>query len=451
MTDQMTAARATTAPETPDTRARPKLPYLAGFGNEISSEALPDTLPIGRSSPQTPARGLVQELISGTTFTAPRGASRRVYVFRIRPSTNAPELQLTTHDRLLSGPFEAVPTPNQVRWGRFEVPDTKQDFLDSLTTLCGNGSPVAQAGVAMHVYRATESMVNRAFSNGDGEFLVIPRSGDVRFVTELGILDARPGEIVLIPRGMKMRVELPNGPAEGLVCENYGVPFQLPELGLLGATAQANAWDFEVPVASFEDADVATELVHKFCGQLWTTVLDHSPFDVVAWRGNYTPSKYDMNRFAVVGPLAFDHADPSIYCALTSPSDSVAGPNVDFMVMPPRWLVSEDTFRPPGFHRNCVAEFVGLIRGRHDGKSATGFGPGGLSLHNNWAPHGPDTDSFEKGRTGAQEPQHLSDSLAFMFETRYPLSLTEAGVNGPQRQRDYISSSWGSFNKRFNR
>jgi homogentisate 1,2-dioxygenase len=424
-----------------------KLSYLSGFGNELWSEALPGALPVGQSSPQVPAHGLVHELISGTTFTAPRRANRRVHLYRIRPSTTHGELRPMESGRLLSGPFATAPNPNQMRWGPFEVPEQPQDFLDSLMTLCGNGSVSEQTGMAMHVYTANRSMTNRAFSNADGEFVIIPQQGDIRCVTELGVIEAGAGEIVLIPRGCKFRVELRGASAQGFVCENYGVPFQLPDLGLIGSTGQANAWDFEIPVAAYEDAEVETQLVHKYVGRLWTTVMDHSPFDVVAWRGNYTPAKYDMHRFVVLGAVAFDHAEPSIYCALTSPSDSIAGPNADFMIFPPRWMVAEHTFRPPGFHRNSVAEFLGLIQGRHDGKSAA-FRPGSVSLHNSWAPHGPDTASYEAGRTGSQDPQHLSDSLVFMFESRYPMSVTEAGLNCLERQTDYIDC-WGGFRKRF--
>lgn len=435
------------AEDVPGQRLRTPLSYQSGFGNELSSEALPEILPVGQSSPQVPAHGLVHELISGTTFTAPRRSNRRVHLYRIRPSTSQQELRPMEHGLLLSAPFSSAPNPNQVRWSPFEIPDTAQDFLAGMTTLCGNGSVTGQAGMALHVYLANRSMEDRVLSNADGEMLVIPQRGDVRFVTELGIIDAGPGEIVIIPRGCKFRVDLLGPSAQGFVCENYGVPFQLPDLGLVGSTGQANAWDFQIPEAAYEDADVATRLVHKYAGGFWTTVLDHSPFDVVGWRGNYTPSKFDMNRFAILGALSFDHAEPSIFCALTSPSDSVAGPNADFMIMPPRWLVAENTFRPPGYHRNCVSEILGLIQGKHDGKSAA-FRPGSVSLHNAWAPHGPDTASYEAGRVGPQSPVKLEDTMAFMIETRFPMSLTNVGLNCPERERDYLDV-WAGFAKRF--
>jgi len=426
-----------------------ELTYLSGFGNELASEAVFGALPVGQCSPQRPAHGLVHEIVSGTTFTAPRSVNRRVHLYRIRPSTAQPEMSPVDSGLFLSAPFAAPPNPNQMRWSPFEVPETPQDFLDGLVTLCGNGSATGQTGMAMHVYLANRSMDGRAFSNADGEMIIVPQKGRLSTMTELGRLEVEPGEILIIPRGCKFRIDLLDAEANGFVCENYGVPFQLPNLGLVGSTGQANAWDFQIPVAAFEDEETEVELVHKYAGSLWATTLNHSPFDVVAWRGNYTPSKFDMHRFVVLGTLAFDHAEPSIFCALTAPSDSIAGPSAEFMILPPRWMVSEHTFRPPGFHRNCVSEFLALVKGRHDGKSDA-FRPGSSSLHNAWAPHGPDTLSYEGGRVGDQNPIRLSDSLVFMIETRYPMSLTDAALNGTERQRNYIDS-WGGFTKKFGR
>jgi homogentisate 1,2-dioxygenase len=423
------------------------LRYQVGFANEFAVEALPGALPVGQTSPQTPAYGLVHEVVSGTTFTAPRNLNRRSHLYRIRPSTAQPAMEPARLPLFLSGPFPQQPTPNQLRWDPFEFQPGSQDFLTSLVTLCGNGSAPGQQGMAIHVYLATASMRDTAFSNADGEMLILPESGGLRIVTEYGILEVVPNELALISRGCKFRVELLDERARGFVCENYGAPFRLPDLGLIGSTGQANAWDFQVPVAAYEDRDVPTRLVHKFVGNLWQTTLDHSPFDVVAWRGNLAPCKYDMNRFVILGTLAYDHAEPSIFCALTSPSDSVVGPNAELMILPPRWLVAEHTFRPPGFHRNCVSEFLALISGRHEGKSAQ-FRPGGASLHNSWAPHGPDTTSYEGGRTGEQSPQWLGGSLAFMIESRFPFSVTEAAMSSEARQRGYIDC-WSGFKKRF--
>jgi homogentisate 1,2-dioxygenase len=431
--------------------AEPPAPrYQIGFGNDLESEALAGALPRGRSSPQVPAYGLVDELISGVTFSAPRALNRRVHVYRIRPSVS--QLALTPMKDgpplYKTAPFERMPDPNQMRWSPFEIPERPLDFLDGINTLFGNGSAMTQYGMAMHVYVANRSMQGRAFSNADGEMLLLPQLGRLRLVTELGILDVRPGELALVPRGMKFRVDLLDDVARGFVCENYGLPFRLPELGLIGSTGQANAYDFEVPVAAYEDADVSTQLVHKYCGAFWSRTLAYSPFDVVAWRGNNTPSKFDMAKFMILGALAFDHPDPSIYCALSSPSDVVGGPNAELMILPPRWLVIEDTFRPPTFHRNCVAEFLALLVGEHQGKSADAFRPGGASMHNNWAPHGPDMTSFTAARAEKQTPIKLTDTLVVMVESRYPFQLTDSGFNAPERQRDYIQC-WNGHENAF--
>jgi homogentisate 1,2-dioxygenase len=421
--------------------------YQTGFGNDFETEAEPGALPVGQNSPQIPPYGLFSELISGTTFSAPRALNRRTYVFRIRPSVVHGNFELYPSQRVLSAPLTTPAHPNQIRWNTFAFPEESRDFIDGLMTICGNGAVNLQVGMAIHAYACNISMKQRAFSNADGEFLVIPQLGRLRLTTELGIMDCGPGEFAVIPRGIKFRVDIKDSQARGFVCENYGLPFRLPDLGLIGSTGLASAYDFRVPVAAYEDLDLETELVHKFGGNLWMARLNHSPFDVVAWRGNNAPFKFDMGRFAAVGAVSVDHLDPSIYCALTSPSDSVAGGNADFMILPARWVVAEHTFRPPGFHRNCVAEFLGIVTGKHDSKSR-GFPPGGASLHNTWAAHGPDVETIEKARIAELLPQRLNDTLVFMFESRFPLQVTAAAFETPERQRDY-RECWSGFVKRF--
>ena len=368
-------------------------------------------------------------------------------MFRIRPSVLHGRFELSVWPNIISAPFSCPPNPNQMRWDPFEFNKEETDFLGGLRTICGNGSVALQMGLAIHSYTCSRSMERRAFSNGDGEFLLILQTGGLRLVTELGILDCAPGEFAVIPRGVKFRVDLLDAQARGFVCENYGLPFRLPELGLIGSTGLANSYDFRLPVASFEDDETPVELIHKFGGNIWSAKLDHSPFDVVAWRGNHTPYKFDMSRFVAMGTATVDHPDPSIYCALSSPSDSVAGANADFMVLPARWLVAEHSFRPPGFHRNSVAEFLGIILGKHDSKDG-GFSPGGASLHNNWSPHGPDVTTYEKARVASLAPQKLDDTMVFMIESRYPLQVTPAAFEAPERQRDY-QDCWKGFVKRF--
>jgi homogentisate 1,2-dioxygenase len=265
--------------------------------------------------------------------------------------------------------------------------------------------------------------------------------------TELGIIEARPGEITVMPRGIKFRVGLPDGCARGYVCENYGALFALPELGPIGANGLANPRDFRAPVAAFEDSDARCEVVAKFEGNLWATELDHSPLDVVAWHGNYVPYVYDLARFNTIGTVSFDHPDPSIFTVLTAPSDTPGTANCDFVIFPPRWLVAEHTFRPPWFHRNYMNEFMGLVHGVYDAK-AEGFAPGGASLHNCMSAHGPDRATFEKAVAAELEPQKIEDTLAIMFETRMPVRPTRFALETNALQHDY-DACWAGFEKLF--
>ena len=423
------------------------LVYQPGFGNEFATEAMPGALPQWQNSPLRVPFGLVSELVSGTAFAAPRKLNRRSYLFRIRPSTIAQPFAPLAHGTFLTPPLPIEPSPAPLRWGPADMPDEPTDFIDGMLTMCGNGSPKMQVGLALHLYRANTPMRARAFANADGEMLIVPQQGAIHLVTELGRLDVAPGELALIPKGMKIRVELPAGSSRGFVCENFGLPFVLPELGVIGSHGLANAIDFETPVAAFEEDDTTVQLVHKFAGNLWATELDHSPFDVVAWRGNWAPAKYDMRRFAVMGAAIVDHPDPSIFCALTSPSSDVAGGNVDFMILPPRWVVAEHTFRPPGYHRNSVAEILALIEGSSESRAGK-FPPGSLSLHNHWTAHGPDVATFEAARKAVLQPQKIEDTLIAMWETRYPLEIAQAAMDAPFRQKT-AAQGWAGFVKRF--
>ncbi|MET0376859.1 MAG: homogentisate 1,2-dioxygenase [Rhizorhabdus sp.] len=421
--------------------------YQLGFANEFASEALENALPQGQNSPQQVAYGLVSELVSGTAFSAPRALNRRSYLFRIRPSTIAGKFESLAHPSFQGPPLALDPYPGALRWGPAGMPTAATDFFDGLFTYCANGSPKQQQGMAFHLYRANRSMTGRAFSNADAEMLILPQEGTLRLVTETGLIDLAPGEVAIVPRGMKLRVDLLDGPARGFMCENFGLPFVLPELGLIGSHGLANAVDFQAPVAAYEDSDEPVELIHKIYGSLWATTIDHSPFDVVAWRGNWTAVKYDMRRFAVMGTVGMDHPDPSIYCALTSPSHHVAGGNVDFMIMPPRWIVAENSFRPPGYHRNSVAEILGLIQGANESR-AGGFPPGSISLHNPWTAHGPDVGTFEVARTATLQPQKIEDTLIFMIESRFPLELSRQAVEADFRLTG-CEKAWAGFTKRF--
>ena len=421
--------------------------HLSGFGNHFATESIPGALPQGRNSPQRTAFGLYAEQLSGTAFTAPRAENRRSWLYRLRPSAAHPPFTPYARETLLrSGPFhEAEPTPNRLRWNPAPPPTNAVDFVDSLVTYAGNGDPGHGNGMAIHEYAASRSMASRAFFNADGELLIVPRQGRLRFVTEMGVLEAEPQQIILIPRGVRFRVELLDENALGYVCENYGAAFRLPDLGPIGSNGLANARDFEAPVARFEDGDAPTEVVQKFAGRLWSTQLGHSPMDVVAWHGNLAPCRYDLRRFNTLGTVSFDHPDPSIFTVLTSPGETTGTANCDFVIFPPRWLVAENTFRPPWFHRNVMSEFMGLITGRYDAKAA-GFEPGGATLHNQMSAHGPDLQSYRKAIEAALEPQHIKDTMAFMFESRWMIRPTRFALDTPLLQRDY-DDCWSGFGK----
>jgi homogentisate 1,2-dioxygenase len=424
------------------------LEYLAGFGNEHQSEALPGALPVGRFSPQRPALGLYAEQLSSTAFTVPRALNRRTWFYRIRPSVTHGDFRPMEAGLLRTSPLEqGEPLPAQMRWDPLEVPEGPTDFLDGLVTMAVNGNAANQAGVGVHVYRATSSMGRRYLYDADGELLIVPQLGSLLVRTECGVMDVSPGEICVVPRGMKFAVDVPSPPVRGYVCENYGWPFLLPERGPVGANGYANDRDFLYPTARFEDADGDHELVCKFSGNLFVAQMDHSPLDVVAWTGNSAPYKYDLERFNVIGSVSFDHPDPSIYTVLTSPSDTAGMANADFVIFPPRWLVAEDTFRPPWYHRNVMSEFMGLVRGHYDAKE-TGFVPGGCSLHNSMAAHGPDAQAFEKASAADLEPQKLADTLAFMLESRYPYTATAFAMDNPALQADY-RSCWAALPRMF--
>jgi homogentisate 1,2-dioxygenase len=426
------------------------IPYLSGFGNSFASEAVPGALPPGRNSPQRAAHGLYAEVLSGTAFTAPRAENHSTWLYKLRPSAMHGPYRRLADGKLRSGPFnEAETAPNRLRWNPFPIPGDPADFVDGLLTIAGSGDPASQAGLAVHIYRANRSMRGRYFWNADGEMMLVPQSGALVVATELGRLHVTPGEIAVVPRGMKFRVELPDGEARGAsdgvrgyVCENYGQAFRLPELGPIGSQGLAQQRDFRSPVAAFED-NGACEVVAKFMGGLWASEFAHSPLDVVAWHGDYVPYKYELARFMAINSVSFDHPDPSIFTVLTSPSGQPGVANCDFVIFPPRWSVAEDTFRPPWFHRNVMSELMGLVHGTYDAK-AEGFLPGGISIHNCMSAHGPDLASFEKAVAADLKPHRIEGTLAFMWESRYVFRPTRAALSAPELQKDY-DRVWDGF------
>ncbi|HEY8010344.1 MAG TPA: homogentisate 1,2-dioxygenase [Rudaea sp.] len=422
--------------------------YQSGFGNEFATEAIAGALPQGRNSPQRVAFGLYAEQLSGTAFTAPRHANRRSWLYRMRPAAMHGKFALRQSGFFHNAFDPATASPNQLRWDPWPLPSAPTDFVDGLATMAGNGSAATQSGVGIHVYAANRSMQGRFFCNADGELLIVPQQGRLRIATELGIVEIEPQEVAVIPRGMRFRVELLDDQARGYVAENFGALLRLPELGPIGSNGLANARDFLIPVAAFEDVEGDFELIAKFQGRLWAAAIDHSPLDVVAWHGNYAPYKYDLRRFNTIGTISYDHPDPSIFTVLTSPSDTPGVANLDFAIFPPRWLVAENSFRPPWFHRNVASEFMGLIHGAYDAK-AGGFVPGGASLHNCMSGHGPDAASFAKASAAdTSRPDHIVDTMAFMFETRYVINLTQFALESPTLQHEYLEC-WQGLSKNF--
>jgi homogentisate 1,2-dioxygenase len=418
----------------------------SGFGNHISTEAIAGALPVGQNSPQQVPFGLYAEQFSGTAFTAPRHENRRSWLYRMRPSAaHHPFEPYIGAGRLRSAPFlDVSANPNRLRWDPLDFPSKPVDFVDGLVTYGGNGDVAAGIGCAIHLYAATRSMTDRVFFSADGEMLIAPQIGRLRICTELGIFGVAPLQIALIPRGLRFRVEI-EGPSRGYVCENYGQLFRIPDLGPIGANGLANPRDFEAPAAWFEDVEQPTEIIQKYQGALWTTTLDHSPLDVVAWHGNLAPWRYDLQRFNTINTVSYDHPDPSIFTMLTSPSDTPGTANVDFVIFPPRWMVAEGTFRPPWFHRNIMSEFMGLIHGAYDAKQG-GFAPGGASLHNCMNAHGPDAASYEKAVGADLVPHKIIDTMAFMFETRLPIRPTTWAMRSGALQSDY-DGCWSGFPK----
>jgi homogentisate 1,2-dioxygenase len=420
--------------------------YQSGFGNTFSSEARKGALPVGQNSPQRAPQGLYAEVLSGTAFTAPRAENQSTWLYKLRPSAMHGPYRRIKDGLLRSGPFDEAETPpNRLRWDPLPIPSKATDFVEGLATLAGSGGPAQQAGCAVHIYCANRGMKNRYLWNADGELMLIPQQGSIEIVTELGRLETKPGEIGVVPRGVKFKV-LVDRPARGYVCENYGVPFRLPELGPIGSQGLAQTRDFQAPVAAFEESG-RCEVVAKFMGGLWAAQFAHSPLDVVAWHGDYVPYKYDLARFMTIGTISFDHPDPSLFTVLTSPSGQAGVANCDFVIFPPRWQVAENTFRPPWFHRNVMSELMGLVHGVYDAK-AGGFLPGGVSIHNCMSAHGPDLATFDKASTQELKPHKIENTLAFMWESRYVWRPTKFALAARELQKDY-DSVWNGFRKSF--
>ena len=422
--------------------------YMPGWANDFETEALPGALPQGMNSPQKCNYGLYGEQLSGTAFTA--NPPERTWTYRIRPSVK----HSARYERIdlpywKSAPnvIDGVTSLGQYRWNPLPHTDEELTWLTGMRTMTTAGDVNTQDGMAAHIYLVNQSMQDAYFFSADSELLVVPQEGRLRFCTELGTIDLVPKEIAIISRGLVYRVEVTEGPCQGFVCENYGQKFDLPRRGPIGANCLANPRDFKAPVAAFEDREVPSTLTVKWCGQFHETKIGQSPLDVVAWHGNYAPYKYDLRNYCPVGAILFDHPDPSIFTVLTAPSSVQGTANIDFVLFRERWMVAENTFRPPWYHKNIMSELMGNIYGRYDAKPQ-GFAPGGMSLHNMMLPHGPDREAFEKASNANLGPSKVDLTMSFMFETRFPQHLTNfAGKEAPM-QDNYIDC-WDSLEKKF--
>ncbi len=421
--------------------------YMPGFGNDFETEALSGALPQGMNSPQKCNYGLYGEQLSGTAFTA--HPPERTWTYRIRPSVK----HSARYTKIDLPYWKSAPNvdPDVISLGQYRwdpVPHAEGlTWLTGMRTMTTAGDVNTQVGMASHVYLVTDSMVDSYFFSADSELLVVPQEGRLRFATELGIIDLEPQEIAILPRGLVYRVEVLEGPCRGFVCENYGQKFELPARGPIGANALANPRDFKAPVAAFEDREAPSTLTIKWCGQFHETKIGQSPLDVVAWHGNYAPYKYDLKTYCPVGAILFDHPDPSIFTVLTAPSGVPGTANIDFVLFRDRWMVAENTFRPPWYHKNIMSELMGNIYGQYDAKPQ-GFVPGGMSLHNMMLPHGPDKNAFEGASNSNLGPHKLENTMSFMFETRFPQHLTKFAALEAPLQDDYIDC-WVDLEKKF--
>lgn len=418
--------------------------YLNGLGSNLSSEALAGTLPQQQNSPQHVAHGLYAEQISGAAFTALRHQNLRSWQYRIKPSA----CHNTVFEPAASHLWVSAPTssklspPTQLRWDPMEPQSDDSDFISGMVTYSSCGCVHNRIGGAIHLYNINRSMDGKYFYNADGELLIIPQHGRLLIHTEMGRLAVGAREIAVIPRGIRFQV-LVDEPARGYVLENYGQTFQLPERGLIGANGLAEERHFQIPTAWFEQESDDYTLLTKYNGQLWQCAIKQSPLDVVAWHGNYYPYKYKLDLFMPAAAVRTDHSDPSIYTLLTSPSPILGVGNLDLTIFTARWLTSDNTFRPPYYHRNVMSEFMGLIEGEYDGKSS-GFYPGGASLHNCMTGHGVDSAVYNEAISKELKPEHYNNTLAFLFESSRNWQVTAWALNTPLLQKDYLNC-WQSL------
>ena len=490
------------------------LKYWHGFGNEFASECLPGALPVGRNTPRQVPYQLYTEQLSGSAFTAPRHTTKRTWLYRMQPSvaTSSSSSSSSSNNNIHSQrlgkylghcpPRDCQPVVDALRWKPLQPPEKvapdNTDFWDSLHLQCHAGDPALRQGLAIYQYAssprgfgrvpAPDSMTSmtttNSYCNADGDFLIVPHQGTLLITTELGRLTVGPTEICVIPRGMVYSVvslledetetsqdndndnhttTTTSNICAGYVLEIYScIGFQLPELGPIGANGLANPRDFLHPVAwcvtDRSKYHTPHTIITKQHSELFARPLDHSPYNVVAWHGNYLPYKYNLQHFCAVNSVTYDHLDPSLYTVLTCPSHVAGTALADFVIFPPRVLATDaNTLRPPWFHRNVMSEYMGLIYGQYDakqggedGKDGGAFVPGGSSLHNNLTPHGPDAVAYFRAVADpCPEPKVLDQGMAFMFETCLSLAVAPRAVldddsdkNGPWRRDICYAECW---------
>ena len=432
--------------------------YQPGFGNRFATEAIPGVLPQACNTPQRCKYDLISEQLNGTPFVSPRASLLHAWFYRIHPSVahrpfkrlpKQPDLEATFSPLNPNVEF----SPQDLGWDQFSIPSTAEgdeiDFVDVLKTIGGHGDPTVKEGLAVHVYLANAPMRNRAFCNNDGDMLILPQEGRLDIQTEFGRLMARPGELVVIQAGMRFTVTLPDGVGRGYIQEIYGSHYELPELGPVGSNGMALPRDFEIPVASF-DVDLSPwEMVVKLAGQLFAYSQDHTPYDVVAWHGNYAPYKYAMEKFVASATVDRDQSDPSIYCVLTARSKIPGVALSDFLVFTPKWSVTRNTFRPPYYHRNVATEIMGMMYGTWHG-SATVLAPGGLTYEPSYMPHGESYERWKEATAADLRPERVGEgAMAFMMHISGHVSLTKYALERSGALQPIQADMWQGFKPGF--
>ncbi|KAI9822498.1 MAG: hypothetical protein M1827_000217 [Pycnora praestabilis] len=439
------------------TRENDPYEYQSGFGNTFESEAVPGTLPQGQNSPRNVRFGLYAEQMTASAFVAPRHLNRKAWLYRARPAVahqgfdDLPDNEDTESNFMPINPRVHL-CAQQLAWLPFDIPSGDDiNFVEGIKTIAGSGEPTLREGIATHMYMANKSMNKQTYTNSDGDYLICPQQGSLDIQTEFGPLFVQPGEIVVLQRGQRFSVKLPDGPSRGYILEIWGSNFELPELGPLGANGLANARDFLHPTAKYEvTKHDSWQCIYKLGGKYFKSKQEHSPFDVVAWHGNYVPYKYDLTKFVNVGSISVDHIDPSIFCVLTARSRDPAAPLADFLIFSPRWDVASHTYRPPYYHRNVASEFMGLLYGGYGGRSDE-FAPGGASYECGMVPHGVAYEEFKEATAEAPPEMQISKgAVAVMFESSRPFTITDYAWNS-SKKHEHDPKMWDDLVDNFSK